>query len=752
MQDALQALEFDRIRQALAQRASTFMGQEAAQQWKPWPSLEQALEWQATVSEALSYPYRLGGIHDLRPAVGAARDGLRLEGVQLLEAAHTLEAATLLKHELLEVGQRLSALAADIGEHALYQRRVRECLEEGGSVRDSASPRLKQIRQSLNPLRERIQDRLYSLMDRQSSAIQERFITLRRDRYVIPVKASHQNQVPGIVLDQSDSGVTLFIEPAAVVPLNNQLYALRLDEEAEVQRILFELTGLLATDPELEYTLQALTQLDLARCAAALAEDWRLIRPRLGTQESFLLRGARHPLIDQAVANDLELDLHTRLLLLTGPNMGGKTALLKTLGLLVLMAQAGLYVAAQQASLPFVDSLYVDIGDQQSLQQNLSTFAGHLVALRQVLEEATPHSLVLIDELGSGTDPDEGAALSQAFLEGLLARGCYGLITTHLAPLKAFAQDTPGVRNASMRFDLEQLRPTYQLLAGAPGRSYALAIAERLAFPSVQVQRARQLLGPSGGRLEELLTALEAERQQLQLLEQHNQQQQSQLQHLEAQLRAQQQAFEEQRAQLLEEAQQEALTLVAEAQDLIRKSRERAGKGKAQTSESLRELMELRSRYQKPASPPPPTPSLQVGSRVEVPEFGSQGTILEIRGQEAVVQLGAVRMTLPLQRLQPSSPTQERTPTRLRQKTNFPAELNLRGFTVEEALLTLDDYLREAVSVGQSPVRLLHGKGTGALRTAIREALKRDRRVEQFHDAVPYEGGHGVTVVTLRQG
>lgn len=752
MQDALQALEFDRVRQALAQRAATFMGQEAALQWGPQPSLEQALQWQATVAEALGYPYRLGGIYDLRPAVAAAREGRRLEGIQLLEAAHTLQAATLLKHELLEVGQQLSALAARIGEHALFQRRVRECLEEGGGVRDSASPRLKQIRQSLNPLRDRIQDRLYNLMDRQSSAIQERFITLRRDRYVIPVKASHQNQIPGIVLDQSDSGVTLFIEPASVVPLNNQLYSLRLEEEAEVQRILFELTGLLATDPELEATLQALVQLDLARCSAALAEDWRLVRPRLGSRETFELRGARHPLIDQAVANDLELTPQTRLLLLTGPNMGGKTALLKTLGLLVLMAQSGLYVAAEQASLPFIRQIYVDIGDQQSLQQNLSTFAGHLVALRQVLEEATPHSLVLIDELGSGTDPEEGAALSQAFLEGLLARSCFGLITTHLAPLKAFAQETPGVRNASMRFDLEQLRPTYQLITGAPGRSYALAIAERLDFPPAQVERARQLLGPAGGRLEQLLTALEAERHQLTLLQQRHQQREEQLNALEAQLSSQKQAMEQNRARLLEEAEQEALTLVAEAQDLIRKSREKASKGKGQTSESLRELMELRGRYHKPATPAPATPSLQVGSRVEVPEYGSQATILEIRGQEAVVQLGAVRMTLALDRLQPSRASQEKAPTRLRQKTNFPTELNLRGFTVEEALLTLDDYLREAASVGQSPVRVLHGKGTGALRTAIREALKRDRRVEQFHDAVPYEGGHGVTVVTLRQG
>lgn len=750
MQDALAALEFAQVQQALSERASTFMGQEAAQAFGPKASLAEALSWQASIAEALNYPYRLGGIQDMRPALETVTQGRRLQGPELLQTANTLEAASQLKHELLDIGDRLSQIASGIGEHTLFRRRVKECLDIDGGVRDNASPRLKQIRQSLNPLRERIYERLYQLMDRNPTAIQERFITLRRDRYVIPVKASHQNQVSGIVLDQSDTGVTVFLEPASVVPLNNQLYSLRLEEEAEVNRILFELSGLLANDPELDGTLAALVELDLVRAAAVLAEDWRLCRPRFNSDGLYRLEAARHPLISNAVPNDLELSPQTRLLLLTGPNMGGKTALLKTLGLLVLMAQSGLYVAAKAAHLAFPEQVFVDIGDQQSLQQNLSTFAAHLLALREILQRATPNTLVLIDELGSGTDPEEGAALSQAFLEGLLERSCQGLITTHLAPLKAFAQENPGVQNASMRFDLEHLRPTYLLQTGSPGRSYALAIAQRLDFPSAQTQRAQALLGPEGGRLERLLGALEQQRESLQRLEAQTANLQQRLQEQEALLLQERNQLDQERERLLEQARVQAEALVTEAQEQIRKNRERAGKGKPQASESLRELMELRSRLQKPAQRPSALPQLQTGALVEVPEFAAKATIVELRGQEAVVQMGSVRMTLPLERLKPLNSPQAKPPAFSRQRSSFAPELNLRGFTVEDALIALEDFISEAKAVDHSPVRVLHGKGTGTLRNAIRDALKRDKRVSDFHDAVPYEGGHGVTVVHLR--
>lgn len=753
MRDALQALDFARIRSALVERASTFMGQEALARLEPQPHLEAALSQQATVAEALAYPYRLGGIQDLRPALAAAQKGSRLEGPQLREVAGSLESAVALKHELLEVGEQLSRLAQQIGEHTFFLRRIREALDESGNVRDEATPRLREIRRQVNPLREEIQNRLQTLLDRHAEAIQERFITLRRDRYVIPVKASFQHKISGIILDQSDSGLTVYMEPGAIVPLNNQLASLKLEEDAEVNRVLFELSAILANDPELETTLQALTSLDVARASANLAEDWKLVRPRLSREGPYRLRAARHPLIEHPVSNDLELTEQHRILLLTGPNMGGKSALLKTLGLAVVMAQCGLFVAAEAAEIPFPDRLFVDIGDEQSLQENLSTFATHLLRLKEVLEHATPSSLVIIDELGSGTDPEEGAALSQAFLEDLLKRGVRGLLTTHLSPLKAFAQGTPGIQNASMRFDLEHLRPTYTLVVGAPGRSYALSIARRLGFPEPGIHRAEALLGPEGGRLERLLGSLEAERERLQLERAQAEAARKQAAEQEQALRQQLAALQAQREEQLEAARQEAAALVREAQERVRQVRERAkqeGQGQA-----LQELLALRSRYQRPTPSEPAQAGLEVGSVVQIPEYGGQGTLLELRGKDALVQMGAVRLSLPLAKLQPLEPAKTPAPPHRgggssRAKTKLGGELNLRGLNVEEALLAVDSYLEEAQATGTSPVRLLHGKGTGALRNALREALRRDKRVESFSDAVPYEGGHGVTVVHLK--
>jgi len=749
MLEHTEALDFHRVREALAERASTLMGREALLSLSPKAPLQEALAQQRTVAEALAYPYRLGGISDLRPALRAAREGLRLEGLQLREVASSLESAVALKHELLEIGDHLKALAARMGEHTYFLRRVGECLDESGQVRDDATPRLREIRRRVNPLREQIQDRLQHLMDRHPEAIQERFITLRRDRYVIPVKASFQNKITGIILDQSDSGLTVYMEPTAVVPLNNQLASLKLEEDAEVNRVLFELSAILGNDAELDETLQSLTELDVARAAAHLAEDWQLVQPRLNQEGLYRLKAARHPLIANPVSNDLELTQEHRILLITGPNMGGKTALLKTLGLAVLMAQCGLFVPAEAAEIAFPDRLFVDIGDQQSIQESLSTFAAHVLQLKEVLVSATPHSLVLIDELGSGTDPEEGAALAQAFVEGLLARGVRGLITTHLSPLKAFAQDTPGLRNASMRFDLENLRPTYQLVVGAPGRSYALSIARRLGFPQDEVERAEALLGPEGGRLERLLASLEAERERLREARQMAENQRQQAEQLNQELSRQLAELAQNKERMLEEARSEAARVVQEAQERVRQTRERhKAQGQGQV---LQELIQLKSRYQRPEKTAPPRKNLQIGTVVDIPEYGGQGTIVEMRGQDAVLQMGALRVSVPMASLRPREELKAPKPTgSAPHKAKIATELNLRGLTVEEALLAVDDYLAEAKATATTPVRLLHGKGTGALRNALRESLKRDRRVENFHDAVPYEGGHGVTVVHLR--
>ena len=743
MRDVLEVLEFPKVKALLAARAKTPLGQELALGLAPL-SREEAERRHGLTQEALSYPYALPEAGALKAAWERAKAGGRLSGPELLRAAQALEEAMALKEELLPLQNALSQVAAGIGDHGAFLLRVRKALDEEGAVRDEASPRLKQIRQELHPLRQEILNRLYALMDRHKEAIQDRFVTLRRERYCIPVRAGMAHKIPGLLLDESESGATLFIEPLSVVKLNNRLYALRLQEEEEVNRILRELSQRLAEDPGVPGTLEALALLDLVQAQAALSRDLGLSRPRFG--EGYALEEAFHPLIENPVKNSFALDETHRLLLISGPNMGGKTALLKTLGLAVLMAQSGLFVAAKRATLAWPDRVYADIGDEQSLQESLSTFAGHLKRLKEMLEGATERSLVLIDELGSGTDPEEGAALSQAILEALLARGVKGMVTTHLSPLKAFAQGREGVMNASMRFDLATLRPTYELVLGVPGRSYALAIARRLALPEEVLRRAEALL-PEGGRLEALLEKLEAERLALIEEKRHLQKALEEAEALKRELLAREKGFAEERQRRLkaleEEVRQRLLQVEAELKAIREKART---EGKR---DALRELMALKERYAKKAPPPPPPPGLTPGQAVEVPSLGKRGRLLEIRGEEALVQVGPLKMSLKAAELKPlqEEATPKALPLRPRREVK---EVDLRGLTVEEALLEVDSALEEARALGLPTLRLLHGKGTGALRQAIREFLRRDKRVEAFADAPPNEGGHGVTVVVLK--
>jgi DNA mismatch repair protein MutS2 len=743
VRDVLEVLEFPKVKALLATRAKTPLGQELALGLAPL-SREEAERRHGLTQEALSYPYALPEAGALKAAWERAKAGGRLSGPELLRAAQALEEAMALKEELLPLQNALSQVAAGIGDHGAFLLRVRKALDEEGAVRDEASPRLKQIRQELHPLRQEILNRLYALMDRHKEAVQDRFVTLRRERYCIPVRAGMAHKIPGLLLDESESGATLFIEPLSVVKLNNRLYALRLQEEEEVNRILRELSQRLAEDPGVPGTLEALALLDLVQAQAALSRDLGLSRPRFG--EGYALEEAFHPLIENPVKNSFALDETHRLLLISGPNMGGKTALLKTLGLAVLMAQSGLFVAAKRATLAWPDRVYADIGDEQSLQESLSTFAGHLKRLKEMLEGATERSLVLIDELGSGTDPEEGAALSQAILEALLARGVKGMVTTHLSPLKAFAQGREGILNASMRFDLATLRPTYELVLGVPGRSYALAIARRLALPEEVLRRAEALL-PEGGRLEALLEKLEAERLALMEEKRHLQKALEEAEALKRELLAREKGFAEERQRRLKALEEEVRQRLLQVEAEIKAIREKARtEGKR---DALRELMALKERYAKKAPPPPPPPGLTPGQAVEVPSLGKRGRLLEIRGEEALVQVGPLKMSLKAAELKPlqEEATPKALPLRPRREVK---EVDLRGLTVEEALLEVDSALEEARALGLPTLRLLHGKGTGALRQAIREFLRRDKRVEAFADAPPNEGGHGVTVVVLK--
>lgn len=760
----LAKLDFPRVREALAERTSSSLGTELALSLTPKLSRDEIETAWRRLAEAVSgSDLSLGGVQDIRPLVGRVKDGKVLEGQELLEIAYTMDAAGTIKRAILASERpALSELAARMSSFDGALRLVREQLDTNGDVRDDATPKLRDIRHRLNPLRGRIRDRLQELLNRYSEFVQDAIITLRRDRYVIPIKASNQSKVPGIVLDSSDSGATVFLEPQSVVPMNNELALLEFEERDEVRRILIALGQRLAYEPGLELTLTTLAELDLIAASARLAKDWQLAEPRFSETAEIKLPEARHPLIEGCVPNSLELSPQRRLLIITGPNAGGKTVLIKTLGLATLMAHSGLFVAAgaeQNPELPYTEALLTDIGDEQSIEASLSTYAGHLNNLRAIVEGAHPGVLVLIDELGSGTDPAEGAALSQAILEDVLASGAQGLVTTHLAPLKVFASETDGVQNAAMSFDVEALRPNYTLIVGQPGRSYALSIAERLGLPTGLLERATDILGPEGMALESLLQTLQNQRETLQT-------------QLAEAATAREQAVNEaeilrQQIANLRERESEVLAAAAErAEEMLQDTLQRAKTLKrtatsdaAKRSDALQDLQKLRKDFQAKAQPaqakqsPQAKTALELGTVVRVESYRAEGPIVELRGDHVVVQLGLLKVEVPtrdVKRSKQPEPQVKAGSGSFAATARFDDELNIRGERVEAGLEKVRDFVLEAHSLKAPTVRILHGKGTGTLRDAVRNYLKDEKRVERFEDAVPYEGGHGVTVAYLR--
>jgi DNA mismatch repair protein MutS2 len=749
-------LEFDRVREALAERAATNVGRERCLGLQP-TGLETEIGVQLDrLEDALfGVHLNLGGITDIREVLQKLGDGQMVSGSDLLEVAYTLDSAMTLRRSVAQHSSGpLTVVAERIGSHVVLTRLILERLNRDGSVRDDATPKLRTIRRRLDPLRHEIRDRLTGLLDRFSDAVQDRLVTIRRERYVIPVKASFESQVQGIVVDTSSSQQTVFMEPASVVPLNNELSKLLIEEEQEVARILLELARLVSDEPGLWDTLDAVAELDLVAAKASLSREWNLSRPEISPRGEFTLEAMRHPLIEDCVPNDVRLDATHRLLLITGPNMGGKTVTLKSLGLACVMMQCGLYVCASRARLPVLTDILLDVGDEQSISESLSTFAAHLKNIQRVLERASDETLVLIDELGSGTDPNEGAALSQAILEQLLKTGARGVVTSHLALLKVFASERQDVQNASMGFDLGRLAPTFKLMVGQPGRSYALAIAGRLGFPQSVISRAEIVLGPEGQGVERLLENLEREREKLELEGMLAREAREAAERDAVQYQARIQELERERDALMQRAREQAEALYKEAFEQVRQMKTRA-RDDYERPRVLNELRELRraSQAERPQASvvQRETDALKSGVTVEVPAYNATGTVVELRGDDVIVQMGLLKVTLKRRDVRLKRAAQVMTKTPISTSTSsFNREINLRGTGVEEALDEIRNFIIEAQALRESPIRILHGKGEGVLRRAVRDYLKTDKRVQSFHDAQPYEGGHGVTVAHLR--
>jgi DNA mismatch repair protein MutS2 len=791
-------LEYPKIVERLAREASFSASKALAQDLLPSADADEVRRRLAFTAEARDLLERrpdvgVRGARDVRPHAAAAERGAVLSPSELVEILITLRASAHVGRLITRSDgpyPLLKDLAQDLPARPQLEGRIAESISEDGEVLDSASPELRRLRAEIRAAQQRLQDRLATLVNEFRSALQEPIITMRSDRYVLPVRAEARGQVRGIVHDQSGSGATVFVEPLVVVEMNNRLRQLQLDERQEVERILTELAGEVAREADyVRLAVELLAEIDLHLAKARYAGLIRAGVPQVNTAGRLRLIQARHPLLTgKVVPIDFHLGDEFTMVVITGPNTGGKTVALKTVGLLCLMAQAGMHIPAEDGSeLPVYTDVFADIGDEQSIEQSLSTFSSHMTRIVEILREAGPGALVLLDELGAGTDPSEGSALACAILLHLLRRGAATIATTHYSELKAFAHEEPGVANASVEFDVETLSPTYRLTIGLPGRSNALAIATRLGLPDEIIQQGRDYLGTAGVEMEGLLEGLQADRKAAADERYHLSMERAEAEHQRRELERRRAELEASRAAILNEARQRARREIEEVQAELARVRaevararvaperltalrskaraleERVAPLPARVSQTAAEEDEAPTVEEEPQAGP-----LQVGDAVRVRAMNSRGELLSLpdaRG-EVEVQLGPLKLRVKAGDLERLSRRQARAaasgagapdaPALISLPTLAPAEtpdlqLDLRGRRVEEVLPTVDSYLNDAYLAGMPFVRLLHGKGTGALRQAIRQQLTKHPLVRGFESAAAKDGGDGVTVVTLAQ-
>ena len=724
-------VEWDEVRALLARDADTPMGQEWALTLEPGTdpdairlALTDTREARQALAEAGSPPW--GALPDVRPSLERCRvPEAILEGAELVTLVPLIEASNRLRaygRGAAPVAPRLAVRFRHLPSLAPLHDLLSRSLTPEGTLTDEASPRLRSIRRKIKEQRAQIVKVLEALFHSQGAeaAFQDRYVTIRHGRYVVPVRAEALPRVKGIVHDRSQSGATLFVEPERAVELNNDLVQAVREEEAECLRILQALTNeVSAVLPELDMLVEGIGELDLIFARAEMAERMKATEPEIDAGRTIALSGARHPLLlaqswkepgRPVVPVDLHLDADQPLLLVTGPNAGGKTVALKTLGLLALMAQAGCHLPVEEGSrLPIFSRLFAVIGDDQSVAENLSTFSAFVKQVKDLLADVDDRSLVLLDELGAGTDPDEGAALAQAILEDLQVRGALVMATTHLEPLKAFASTHAGARNASVEFDGERLAPTFRLLYDRPGQSYALTIAARLGLPDRLIDRAHSHRSTQAKNLQELLARLDQEARQSADRAAEAERRESQAAALLGRAQKEVEAAQAKAKEILARAKAEAQTLLA---DIKRKVAEEWERLKSE-ERSKRALEATRKRLAEVAPPAP--------------------------GQPARTMV-----------LTPSWRDKLRESVRMPEKTDVPEELMLIGKTTDEGRDLVEKYLDDAFLAGRRSVRLVHGKGTGVLRKAVHELLAVHPLVESFRPGNPNEGGGGATVVELK--
>ena len=788
---ALTTLEYNKIIQQLTQHASSSLGQEKCRNLVPLDDLETIRSLQKQTGAALSRLFRkgsvsFGSVHDIRPSLKRLQVGSSLNARELLTIAGLLENTARVKaygrRDNNETqGDCLEPLFDLLEPLTPLSTEIRRCILAEDEFSDDASPGLRQIRRSMRVCGDRIHSQLNSLINGSlRTCLQEAVVTLRNGRYCLPVKSEYRSQVQGMIHDQSSTGSTVFIEPMAIVKLNNDIRELELKEEKEIEAILASLSNQAAQYCEdLQYDMDNMAELDFIFARASLAMDMKATEPIFSDDGVVQLRKARHPLIDRkkVVPIDLTLGEEFDLLIVTGPNTGGKTVSLKTLGLLCLMGQAGLHIPALDRSrLSVFTEIYADIGDEQSIEQSLSTFSSHMTHVVSFLEKADRQSLVLFDELGAGTDPTEGAALAIAILSHLHRQGIRTMATTHYSELKLFALSTPGVENACCEFDVETLRPTYRLLVGVPGKSNAFAISSKLGLPDYIIEAAKEQINEQDESFEDVLTSLEQNRIAMEEEKEALALARQEAETLRKQVADKQQRLNDQRDQILQKANEEAHAILREAKeyaDQTMRDFQKFGKSAASVKEMEKRRSQLREKMDKAGKKisikPEARPNrllkpsdLSIGDSVKVLSLNVKGTVSTRPDPKGnlFVQMGIIRSKVNIADLQLidepviTGGGLSRTGSgkiRMSKSISVRPEINLLGKTVDEAIAELDKYLDDAALAHLSSVRIVHGKGTGALRKGVHAYLRTQKNIADFHLAEFGEGDAGVTIATFKK-
>lgn len=773
---ALKTLEYDKVRQQVASYCTCSIGKSAIEELVPQTDFDKVVQLLEEMDEGLSIlrvkgNVPMGGIFDVRPSARRAQIGGMLAAIELMEISSTIRASRILRNfiedleadEVIEIPHFIAKKEA-IPVLTGLQHEINNCIDDNGAVLDSASQTLRSIRQSLRAEEGKVRSKLESLIRGSNAAkmLSDTLVTIRNDRFVIPVKQEYRHHYGGIVHDQSSSGQTLFIEPDSVVQANNEIHRLKMKEQAEIERILLALSAMVQeVASDLFNLVKVLGDIDVILAKGKYGQANKCTMPKMNKDGYIRLVRARHPLlpIEIAIPNDIEFGKEITAIVITGPNTGGKTVTLKTVGLCTLMAQAGLPVPALDGSeLAVFEQLFADIGDEQSIEQSLSTFSSHMVNIVDILQKFDHESLVLFDELGAGTDPQEGAALAISILDEVHGRGARVMATTHYPELKAYGYNRPGVANASVEFDIETLSPTYRLLIGVPGRSNAFEISSRLGLPESIIDRAKGFTGTDRHEVESMIASLEETRRQSEDDAERSHALLVESETLRKELQDKLQAYEERKEALDKKAKEKARKIVdeakREAEAIITELREMRKNADQVVKEH--ELIEARKRLEeatplednkvlkKAAQVKARAQNLVVGDEVKVLSYGQRGTLLEkVSNTEWVVQMGILKMKIAdsdLEYIKPEKETVLRTAGVKNRNSHVKLELDLRGERYEDAILRTEKYIDDALLANYGRVSIIHGVGTGALRQGIQSYLKKHKRVKSFRFGEAGEG------------